>query len=422
MHLKKCTLFFLVIVLTPFLSRAQNFYKEVSTDTTFRASGETYLGKREGQWKFERRWDGMIVTGYYSQGEPDSVWLKYYNQTVSEAILLRNGKKNGPYNTFDNYGSLIASANFEDDVLHGPYFEYYDNALVALSGYYKEGQKDSVWIERSSLGNKNYEKYYKDGLPVGTWTYSYPNGRVKRTETYQSGLLNGKVEEYHYNRNKTLEAHYVNGVLDGKYSEYFKDGSLSAEGTYKADLKSGTWVSMTPLGMIFSIGEYQAGHKQGLWKYFHESGVLQSEGKYKNNLKDGQWIEYYESGKLKSIGSYQADLKNGLWGHFYENEQLIQDENWKHGQLFDVSEYFSEQGEVLPKGTLSNGNGTRNVYYLDGELQVKETYLNGLPHGTWLGYHDNGKIASEEKYNQGEPTGSWKYYTRKGKLKSTRRF
>ncbi|WP_420582668.1 toxin-antitoxin system YwqK family antitoxin [Reichenbachiella sp.] len=422
MHLKKCTLLCLVFILSPFFTKAQNFYKEVTVDTTFQAKGVVVSGKREGYWKFERRRDGMIVTGYYSQGIPDSVWLKYFDQSVSEAILLREGKKEGPYNSFDNFGSLISSANFENDVLHGAYFEYYDNALVALSGYYKEGKKDSIWIERSSLGNKNYEKFYEDGLPVGTWTYYYSNGRIKRTETYQFGLLNGKVEEYHYNRKKTLEANYINGVRNGKYREYFKDGSLSVEGQYQSDLKSGTWVSMTPQGIMFSIGQYQAGHKQGLWKYFHESGTLQSEGKYKNNLKDAQWIDYYESGKLKSIGAYQADLKNGLWGHFYENEQLIQDENWKHGLLLDVSEYFSEQGETLPKGTLSNGNGSRNVYYLDGELQVQENYLDGLPHGTWISYHDNGKISSDEKYKKGEPTGTWKYYNRKGKLKRSRRF
>ena len=207
--------------------------------------------------------------------------------------------------------------------------------------------------------------------------------------------------------------------MNGDYKEYFSDGGLSVEGKYTAGLKTGTWVSMSSNELMYSIGEYKSNLRSGLWKYFDEKGNLESEGQYKNGLKTGQWIYYYSSGKLKSIGSFEADLKSGLWGHFYENEQLIQDENWKHGGLYDISDYFSLQGEVWPKGTLTNGTGTRLVYYVNGELQHEELYKNGLPHGKWKSYHDNGKIQFEGSYRDGQPTGSWKYYNRKGKLKRT---
>jgi antitoxin component YwqK of YwqJK toxin-antitoxin module len=50
-------------------------------------------------------------------------------------------------------------------VNEGLYREWYPNGKLALEGFYKDGHKDGVWVEYSSIdGRKISEHYFEDGV------------------------------------------------------------------------------------------------------------------------------------------------------------------------------------------------------------------------------------------------------------------
>jgi uncharacterized protein len=69
--------------------------------------------------------------------------------------------------------------------------------------------------------------------------------------------------------------------------------------------------------------------------------------------------------------------------------------------------------------TLENGllNGTRLVYYQNGEKQVDETYQFGMVTGLVKNYYEDGKLLSESYYRGNRQHGLYTSYYPNGKIK-----
>lgn len=64
------------------------------------------------------------------------------------------------------------------DIKHGPY-TYYSNGKLFISGYYKNGKKDSIWQRYNTEGNVLAKKEYTDNKRVGTWEFYDKKGAVE---------------------------------------------------------------------------------------------------------------------------------------------------------------------------------------------------------------------------------------------------
>jgi len=131
---------------------------------------------------------------------------------------------------------------------------------------------------------------------------------------------------------------------------------------------------------------------------------------------------YHFKGELRDIGGMINGKKDGLWGTFHANGQLRQEETWKKGKLLKLGEFFSPDGNTLPKGDFADGEGSRITYYSNGTIDSKGSYKNGLPHGPWQLYHDNGQLASEGELKTGLKDGTWIYYHKNGNRESEGKF
>ena len=158
----------------------------------------------------------------YWYNEYDSYEDKIYIPVNGEAHIymafrsplifdMKDGKINGEYR--DHMKNI--KATYKDDVLDGPYTEFFDriNGKKKVEGFYKNGKKEGVW------------KYYGN------------DGKVINQECWKDGR-----REYRDYKLGT-KTYFKDDVLDGPYTEFFDkiDGKKKVEGFYKEGKKEGVW-------------------------------------------------------------------------------------------------------------------------------------------------------------------------------------
>ena len=75
--------------------------------------------------------------------------------------------------------------------------------------------------------------------------------------------------------------------------------------------------------------------------------------------------------------------------------------------------FNSDRINILKKGIL---NGSMNIYYPNGKIQVKQFFINNRKAGIWQYYYENGKLKTEVVYNMmsSDEEGIIKNYDEKG--------
>ncbi|MCH7411201.1 hypothetical protein MM239_17525 [Belliella sp. DSM 111904] len=494
----------IILFLTPVFIFAQSVVTVYNTDSTFAGTGVMKDNRMDGLWKFENPKTGVLLqTTNFDSGKRNGKAIAYHDGKIKRIEAeYKDDRLNGPFREFDVYGNPRLELVFKDSLPVGPYKEYFpknnkasnfDPTIVKMEGNYVNGKKDGVWVtffeylpqtiaiketykedvlhgpyqeyyfEGILMTEVNYvngkpdgdfkrfagrnqvweegkfkngrkigkwtaffpgtkviesEKYYDDkGNKTGEWKFYYENKRVARIERYENDIPVGTWEEFFPNRNLSKRKTYELGVPVGEYVEYHADGSTSVTGQYKGGVKDGLWRNFFPDGELYSIGEYKSDLKNGLWKYFNKIGILIAEGEYNLGSEHGQWFYYYDGGQLKSVGSYFFGFEEGTWGLFYDNKNLNQEEFWSNGRLNNIGDYFAYNGnQTLDKGTLKDGNGTRITYYVSGKKESEGNYTNGKPEGKWTYFHENGRIASEGQMSEGKKEGNWRYFNMNGRL------
>lgn len=67
---------------------------------------------------------------------------------------------------------------------------------------------------------------------------------------------------------------------------------------------------------------------------------------------------------------------------------------------------------VRLRGTLENGrwDGVRETFYLDGQLETRETYRDGVLHGPFESYFRTGRPSDKGTYDEGQLEGPYEAY------------
>ncbi len=181
-------------------------------------------------------------------------------------------------------------------------------------------------------------------------------------------------------------------------------------------VKNGIITSYHENGKKSAVGKYVEGIKVGAWKHYNNAGTLIEKGNYTEDKKTGQWYCYHDNELLKSIGWYNNGNKTGAWGIFYNDGSTMQGEVWKGGKLISVTEFYALDGDILPRGTLREGNGNRFIYNKSRKLIEISNYEDGLLHGLYEKFYSNGKTEVKGNYDKGEKIGEWEQYDKRGIL------
>ena len=139
------------------------------------------------------------------------------------------------------------------------------------------------------------------------------------------------------------------------------------------------YVEFYDAGKKWYLNRYRiAGGKTSLngWqKEFDERGIIREEklcpgGKKKCNYT--RQYAYYPGGELMSVGYFYKTDPDNYHYYFYSNGQLRELVEFDKGKFMNVLAYYDEDGNPLDPGNFCDGEGSVNIYSMNGKLiQIK---------------------------------------------------
>jgi len=164
---------------------------------------------------------------------------------------------------------------------------------------------------------------------------------------------------------------------------------------------------------VFKFYDQKGGHPTALKTYTSNSDMLDvvfyttdgkkvSEGKMKGRDREGKWITYHQDGTSLMITShYQKGLLEGLKEVYYIDGTLAQKETYVNGKKDGVSIEYTKESNILRELNYKDDKleGFAKMYNGLGILEVEGFYKNNRKHGMWK-YYKNGKLEKELKFPQ----------------------
>ncbi len=155
----------------------------------------------------------LMSAGIYMNGEKDSVWNNYApSGRLSFKESFKNGQLSGQKTVYylsedpsDNSERVSAVMNYSNGKLNGSYKEYYDFGGVRKEGIYVDDKKDGIWKTYFPNGKMMFLERFKKGIQHG-WSFGYDEqgNEVGRKYFYYGKNLTGKELEFKMKQLKEL--------------------------------------------------------------------------------------------------------------------------------------------------------------------------------------------------------------------------
>ncbi len=233
--------------------------------------------------EYERVNDHVVLDVKYKDGKPYNGFSDQSFSFGPRGSLLeikyrvKDGKYQGEYkNTRDDLGT---TANYEDGVLHGTYYEKSEEMLK--KGIYHHG-KFTGTVERD---NGCIIEYHRDGELECTEFYKRDSEWRSRKYFIAQMRENGECKEIDENGNIVCYQQ-KNGVKDGTYEVLASDGS---------------WVRES--------GTYKNGKLNGVYREFNSDGTLAARHFYKDGEDITPQQEVLRSAAAKNVNKENTEGK-----------------------------------------------------------------------------------------------------------------
>ena len=142
------------------LTQNQNGEMVMSPSSKLRGR-EYFIKERVTHAEYFTRGGKKDYEGYYRLDMKDSIWTYYNDGGGVDSIKFYNlGEQLGTMQIMEG-NRVVVEKTYENNVLHGPYHEYYLSGNAKLVGEYRDGEK------------------------VGRWTWYTEDGQVARKEEYE---------------------------------------------------------------------------------------------------------------------------------------------------------------------------------------------------------------------------------------------
>ena len=125
------------------------------------------------------------------------------------------GQKSGNYRRYREDGSVVVTAAYKRDELHGRYAELDASGALVLEALYGGGKRNGYWRTFED-GVRTLNATYKNDLLNGRWESVTPDETHSVTATYRYGVLDGRYKEVRPESKWERSATYKKGELQGK--------------------------------------------------------------------------------------------------------------------------------------------------------------------------------------------------------------
>ena len=129
--------------------------------------------------------------------------------------------------------------------------------------------------------------------------------------------------------------------------------------------------------------------------------------------EDGRLVESYERDKVTL-------LRQGLYRNYDERGNLLEEANYVNDTLNGSRRMFYPDGQVQIEEQYAMGNfiGSYRSYYPDGQLEQEGTYIGNEMTGPWKRYYEDGQLLESVEFRGNEENGPFVEYYPNGKLKA----
>ena len=229
---------------------------------------------------------------FLENGKRDQKWYTYFEEGKDSTISVYDGgKMTGTwYVNYDSTFEVFTETNYENNLKHGNYKEWYIDENPMVEGYYEYGKKHLLWAFWDERGYQRFEEW-RMGELYDTFEY-----------------------------------------------EYYDNGQLKEEPSYKNRKKHGKWFRYFPDGEISGVREFANGKRVGEWVDYYRKDEIAFQGIYKDDKKDGPWIWYYMNrGEPGEEGNIMSEVK-------FSNGELISEKCYKRedNQEINCQDIFGE--------------------------------------------------------------------------------
>lgn len=156
--------------------------------------------------------------------------LEYFDSlrfkiTLPDSVLNRNGSFKKQYPSTE---TTYFEGNISNNQLNGIWRTYYPSGNLQSTVNYNNGQVDgdAYFYYDDDKNTKMAEVHYSNDLIDGPYMEYYENGAQKALLHYESGLLNGPAEYYYKTGRTKIKGKYKNGRKKGKWYFYDEKGNL----------------------------------------------------------------------------------------------------------------------------------------------------------------------------------------------------
>lgn len=119
----------------------------------------------------------------------------YENGQFEMNTILKDGMKDGTWESYYENGQLQKRINYKDDKDHGMNVGYQENGIIEYRNFYKNGVSDGIDEMYHENGKLAKKMPMIDGEANGIWEFYDENGHLDYTESYKNGKYHG-VNEY----------------------------------------------------------------------------------------------------------------------------------------------------------------------------------------------------------------------------------
>lgn len=355
---------------------------------------------------------------YYWENEGDRDELPY---TASIEGYMLNGKPEGIWKSYDQFGKIRMEVNYSNGMLNGKMLRFDYEFPQASDEFYYEMEEDSLPEEKTYYLSSEYN--YKNDLLDGT-AYEYTwYGDIAMESNYSEGFRDGLTTERNdiavsysefkdgvrdgYSRTYLtlpgqdsillFDLNFQNGALQGESISYHTNGKISKRGFFLSGQPIEDYEGYDSLGFKYHYVKFEYGFpvEEKLWEE-NELSV-----RYTFNWEDS--IEFIpmnltESESLDAL-LVQAGLSGGWEYRPYYGRQTIVD---KAGVDYHLTKYFpndtiSRDGDIIE----GKKSGYWEFFGYDGEKLYEVNYFDTL-----LVINDSIKFISKGIYTDIDSLGN----------------
>jgi antitoxin component YwqK of YwqJK toxin-antitoxin module len=170
---------------------------------------------------------------YYKKKPFTGCSISYYpNGKIKEIDSLKKGKLNGMLILYDSLGGYKLKATFKDNVLNGPYSDFFDDG-TPYSGMMINGLREGDWYNYSQDSIILVHDRYLNGeeIPI-TFKEYYENGQLKSVSNFLHDNRIGTWIVYFRSGQINVISNWENDVRQGETIEYDENGNVKCKKTF----------------------------------------------------------------------------------------------------------------------------------------------------------------------------------------------